>query len=458
VTSVPHSALPGIAWPAIVPDRNAGLLALVQQLEETQWWPQAALEEQQFRQLGLIAAHAWRSVPFYRARLAAAGYREGQALTREIWRRVPILTRREVGANFDALSSGEAIDAHGPRALEVSSGSTGTPVKVAMTALDRLFWQAFTVREELWQRRDLSLKLAVLRAGLREIAPTSAGALLDNWGAPMATLYPTGKMAVLDLAITTTAEQAAWLARENPAYLLTVPSALRALARHFGAHGPALPALRGLRTVGEAVDAELRRECRDTWGVAIADLYSASEVGYIALQCPLYEHYHVQSESALVEIVDDAGDPCPTGVPGRVVVTPLHNFAMPLLRYAIGDIAEPGAPCACGRSLPVLTRILGRARAMLVLASGARRYPTGWFRNFSRVDGLVQFQLVQRSLDALELRLVTRPPFGAGDEDRLRHMLHQALGASYAVTFTHLDDIPRAPSGKFFEFLCEIGD
>jgi phenylacetate-CoA ligase len=54
------------------------------------------------------------------------------------------------------------------------------------------------------------------------------------------------------------------------------------------------------------------------------------------------------------------------------VVTPLHNFAMPLIRYAIGDYAEAGPPCACGRGLPVLARILGRARNLLTLPHGER--------------------------------------------------------------------------------------
>ena len=103
-------------------------------------------------------------------------------------------------------------------------------------------------------------------------------------------------------------------------------------------------------------------------------MYSAAEAGYLALQCPQQEHYHIQSESALVEVLDEAGNPCRPGETGTMVVTPLHNFAMPLIRYAIGDIAEVGAPCACGRGLPVLARLLGRVRQMLVLPSGARRY------------------------------------------------------------------------------------
>jgi len=455
---VPHSSVPGVTWPAIASGPAAMLLALLQQLEETQWLTAAELERLQFQQLGQLLAHAWRTVPYYRAVLDTAGYRPGQDVTSAFWHRLPILARRTIQQQPAAFISGDPLPSHGKRFHDRSSGSTGTPVTIVKTDIEHLFWQAFTLREELWHARDRGAKLAVLRAGMRKAAPTASGGLLENWGAPVATVYPSGPMALLDLAITTTAEQAAWLVRENPAYLLTVPSALRELARHFHAHGLALSDLRALRTVGEVVGPELRQECRAAWGVEIADIYSATEVGYIALQCPGREHYHAQAESALVEILDEHGRPCRPGTPGRVVVTPLHNFAMPLLRYEIGDFAEPGEPCACGRGLPVLTRIFGRVREMLVLPSGQRRYPTGWFREFSLVDGLVQFQLVQKSLDALELRLVTRPPFGAGDEERLRQMLQAALGASFTVAFRYLDEIPRGPSGKFFEFVSEVAD
>ena len=61
--------------------------------------------------------------------------------------------------------------------------------------------------------------------------------------------------------------------------------------------------------------------------------------------------------------------------PGRHYA-PLHNFAMPLIRYAIGDLAEVGAACPCGRTLPVLRRVLGRTRDMLVLPSGEKRCST----------------------------------------------------------------------------------
>jgi phenylacetate-CoA ligase len=115
-----------------------------------------------------------------------------------------------------------------------------------------------------------------------------------------------------------------------------------------------------VQSLGGGLSAEARNACREAWGVPLAHIYRAEEVGPLALQCPEHEHFHVQSEQALVEVLDAQGMACAPGETGRVVATPLNNFAMPLIRYEVGETAEVGAPCACGRGLPVLTRIMDR--------------------------------------------------------------------------------------------------
>ena len=83
----------------------------------------------------------------------------------------------------------------------------------------------------------------------------------------------------------------------------------------------------------------------------------------------------MQNENIVLEIVDNQHRPCKQGEVGRVVITALHNFATPLLRYDLGDFAEFGAPCRCGRGLAVIRRILGRIRNRIRLPDGSSRFP-----------------------------------------------------------------------------------
>jgi phenylacetate-CoA ligase len=201
---------------------------------------------------------------------------------------------------------------------------------------------------------------------------------------------------------------------------------------------------------------EVREWCRVAWGVPVVDTYSAEEVGYIALQCPAHEHYHVQAESVLVEILDERGAPCTPGQIGRVVITDLHNFATPLVRYDIGDYAEVGEPCPCGRTLPVLRRILGRVRNVLIARDGRRYWPAFGSRALGEIAAIRQHQFVQKAYDLVEARLVVAAPLMAQEEERLRRHVLSRLPEGFRLQIVYRENIPRGAGGKFEEFVSEI--
>ncbi len=211
-----------------------------------------------------------------------------------------------------------------------------------------------------------------------------------------------------------------------------------------------------MQTLSEVLDPALRDKCRRLWEIEIADMYSTMETGYIALQCPKTENYHVQSECALVEILDAGGTPCQPGEIGRVVVTPLHNFATPLLRYDIGDYAEVGAPCPCGRGLPVLTRIMGRARAMLTLPDGGRSWPLMGGSRFAEIAPVRQYQFVQKSRERIEARLVVERPLQRREEEKLRERMFSRLGHPFEIEFSYVERIARKAGEKYEEFKSEL--
>ncbi len=188
----------------------------------------------------------------------------------------------------------------------------------------------------------------------------------------------------------------------------------------------------------------------------MADMYSAEEVGYIALQCPEHEHYHVQAENLLVEILDESDRPCPPGAIGRVVLSTLHNFAMPLIRYEIGDYAEPGEPCPCGRGLPVIRRILGRERNLMACPDGQRRFPVFPAGNWMHIAPIRQIQIVQKTVDHLELRLAISTELRREEQEELKGVLRKSLGFPFRFTFAYYEEIPSGPGGKYEDFICEV--
>lgn len=454
--SLPKSGLPGAAFPAVPATAAATMLAVLHQLRATQYLPADELRALQFRQLGELAAHACRAVPHYAHSLRRAGIEPGRPLTPETWSGLPVLTRQAVQDAGAALHAQEVPRGHGSVSAATTSGSSGRPVTIRKTALTQFYWQCFVVREQEWQARDLSAPWMALLRDNDRAGPANSDPLrrLPNWGEPIAAIYPTGPALLLDYRAEA-AELLRVIVREKPAYLTTFPSLLRELLRESRRTGLLPEGLREVRSTGEALAPEVRARCAELWGAKVTEIYTAADAGIIAVPCPEHNALHVQAESVFVEILRDDGAPCEAGEEGRVVLTPLHNFAMPLLRYEIGDRAVPGPPCACGRTLPVLAAVPGRARDMLTTPSGERRFPFYGHNAIMRVDAIVQHQVAQTAADRVELRLVVRRPLTEAEEAHILSAARTGIGPAHEVTLVYRDEIRRQPSGKFAEFTNE---
>ena len=215
-----------------------------------------------------------------------------------------------------------------------------------------------------------------------------------------------------------------------------------------------MTSLRAAWVSSETVDDDLREACHETFGCRIVENYTSGETGYIALQCPQCAKLHVQSEVALVEVIDAEGRACQSGEIGRVVVTPLHNFAMPLLRYEIGDEAEVGEPCACGRGLPALSRIVGRTQDYFVLRSGERRRVDVNHYRLSAIAAVMEFQVEQSDYDNLELKLVVARPLTTEETAQVDRVVAQISGGLFRTRVTYHDALERTEVGKLRPFVC----
>jgi phenylacetate-CoA ligase len=329
------------------------------------------------------------------------------------------------------------------------------------TGVSRLIWQAITVRDHLWHRRDFRGKLMSIRHGVRNEEQPDSTAYAYDWGPSTRELFRTGPGLALDVT-TGIREQIRILCEQKPDYLLAYPSNIAALGESIETQGTHVPPLKEMRTYGEILPPGLRELCRRIWNVKVVDNYSSQEIGYMALQCPRHEHYHIQSETVLLEVLDDAGEPCECGEVGRIAVTPLHNFAMPLIRYEIGDYAEVGEPCDCRRGLPVLKRILGRERNMLILPNGDKIWPSlsegaQLEAVMTKLPPIEQFQIVQTTPEDVQVRLVAHGRLTKSQEQLLSAYLSGSMGYAFHFTYRYVQEIPRSPTGKFEECICLVG-
>ena len=159
----------------------------------------------------------------------------------------------------------------------------------------------------------------------------------------------------------------------------------------------------------------------------------------------------------IVEVLDEQDQPCEPGEIGRLVITDLLNFATPVIRYDIGDWAEVGDRCSCGRTSPTLRRVMGRQRNLVVKPDGTRYWPLTGFYDFERIAGITQYQVIQHALDDVELRIVSPAELTVEQSDELIRTVQRWLKHDFPMRISRqAEPFAVARNGKHEEFICKV--
>lgn len=435
-------------WESVV--RQRPTLARLRYLEKTQWRSLDELTAMQAGDLRRLLRHAYANVPFYRRRFDAAGVKPDDVRGPDDLTKLPITTRDEARGGIEerAATTGATVDIK-----KATSGTLGTPLTFGYDMESEYWRQAIKLRGYGW---------AGYRPGLRSLhywgagAPNTSALKRAKVNADHAIrrerYIDCGRRAPEDMARVVEA-----IAAYKPEVMLCYSQAGADLARFVVAGNlrrwDSLPVICGAERLLPADRAVMN----EAFGPDVFETYGSREVMLMATECGEHDGLHIQMENLIVEIVvreDSSGGVVPRlakpGELGEVVVTDLHNFGMPFIRYATGDLAAPApaGACKCGRAHPRLATVEGRVTETLLDAAG------------NRVNGLVfnviiahlahairHFQVVQHRDRSITLRVVPTETFDAGIETILRQTWEKYL-AGVPVTIERVTDIPLSKSGK----------
>lgn len=434
------------AWEGVV--RRRPVPALWSLLEQTQWLERATLEAMQGRALRRLIDHAITNVPYYREALGKAGVRAGDVRGLADLARLPVLTREL------ARSADDARRSLGPeRAVieKASSGTSGDPLSFAYDEGSEHWRQAVKLRGYAW---------AGHRPGTRTF---------HYWGVLPPRQAPTiarrGKVAVerllrRDVYVDCARRGEAELDRALDALRRCEPQAMICyafaggdLARQALARGVRLPGEMSVICSGEPLFPDDREAIARAFGPRVFDTYGCREVMLVAAECERHDGLHVSMENVVCEVAvreRDGYRPARPGEVGEVLVTDLHNFGMPFVRYANGDlaVAGPDEPCACGRGLARLAAVEGRVTETLRDADGARVGGMVFITTLATVgDRVRSWQGVQHGDGSITLRFVP----GEGFDDSVAAHLERSLLPYFGglpVRVQRVASLPVEPSGK----------
>lgn len=372
----------------------------------TQHLPPDRLWDHQRDRLELLLRHARAHVPFYRdtGRLDPIFRRNG-TIDWARWSEIPLLTRREVQEAGQALHSERLLAEHG-RTFEAStSGSTGEPVTVVHCALSgEAAWTAILLRD--FERHDIDTSRRYARIGTFPREESSPGLRrADAWHEQLAMIGRFGER--LDIPETMTPKEIIdALESFRPAYVRFNPVALELLCAWDQERRLAGCGIEAIFPNSDHLSEQMKRTVFDHIGCRILDRYASNECGFIAATCPYCERFHVHSEVVRLEVLDEQGVAVAPGQTGWVVVTPLYNFAMPLIRYDHADQARVGQPGKCRITLPTLDAVDGKVPTVFAFPGGRQVRPVVPFGSVIKLLGAQAFQVAQVAEDRCEFRIV----------------------------------------------------
>ena len=394
--------------------------------------------------------HVYLQVPFYHDLMDQRGIKPTDIRTTDDLVRLPIVDKHVLVSNFP-----DAIRDHSiPQKKLIqaaSSGSTGERLHYWTTKQQKAKkWAGLFRWWELagWQfgQPYATFQLAA-NQGLRGLP------LLGNLEWLMLRHRWLSAQQMTDPILAGYVEQ---LRRDRPALFRSYASTVYYLAESMVRQGLNVP-IPAILTTGEMLSEHMRATIEQAFAPGRVFNEYGGDGMQIACECALHQGLHINAETYVVEIVRD-GQRVPDGELGEIVLTNLEATAVPFIRYNIKDVgALDGTPCACGRGLPLLSRLEGRLTDLFVTADHHWLTVHQFTAFFARqVPSVRAFQVIQRDVDDVLIKLVVDDTFDDDDRQRIVATFSRYLGPDNRFELEFVDEIPTTPSGKRRFFISEV--
>lgn len=420
--------------------RQGEALRVLAGLQESQWLSADEIRSLQWERLRALLVHAGSRVPFYREAFRQAGLDVRALVSPDDLQSLPVLTKETIRTRGKDLLSDDA-DSRGAVA-NATGGSTGEPLVFHQDRQYRIHRQAVMYRGFTWCGWRIGGPLAYLwGSDVDSRSHKGLGAIRDAlFGVTWIDAFRLEERA-LDAVLRR-------LESADPDIFIGYASSLRHLARHALSRGGG-PRLRAIETSAELLTPDARKMIEEAFRCRALDRYGCREAGVVAHECGSGEGWHVNAETVYVE----------TDPEGRLLITPLMNYSMPLIRYRNEDLVELAADgCSCGRRLPLVRRIVGRQADIILSPSGRAIHGEFFTHLFYGVPGVREFQVVQKTREELVLRVAGDGRFTEERRRRIEEAILDHGDSRFRLRWEEMEAIPRTASGKLRFTISELGD
>jgi len=427
-------------------DRKA-FKTLLRQKQEEQFAPLEHQQALQFERLKALLMHAGKNVPYYRDLFAELHFDPATIQKPEDIKALPILTREMIQDNQERLLVTD------PEAYGARRNSTGGSTGYALN-----FYQGTNYKVNAEASQWLSDMVAGRRMG---------GATAYLWGSPRDIALTEGVKGRIhgllrnerhfnsfDMGSDRMREYFGAMQRFQPEVLIAYASSLYIFARFLRENNltPTFPTT-SIITSAEVLFDDVREALEETFRVPVFDRYGSREMAIVAYECEQHQGLHLHMADQYVELIGH--DPCRE--PAEMIVTNLHNYSMPFIRYRIGDLAIASEhSCKCGRSSLVLAKVIGRITDTITTKRGDLIHGAFFRHAFFGLAGIRNYQLIQESTERYHLKVVPAADFEPSVLKSVQRKILQAVGWESILEIEIVDDISPSGSGKHLFIISRV--
>jgi phenylacetate-CoA ligase len=410
-------------------------------MERSQWLSPAEIRENQLHNLRRFLVNVGQQVPCYRDLFRELGFDPNKINELEGLQQLPLVGKPFIRTHEEQL---KAQDSRGLARFN-TGGSSGEPL-------------IFYIGKERVSH-DVAAKWRATRWWGVDIGDPE----IVVWGSPIELGAQDRVRQVRDKLIRTQLLPAFEMSEQKldgfvrqirdmrPKMLFGYPSALSLIASHAESRGIGMADL-GIEVAfvtSERLYEHQKEKIESVFGCRVANGYGGRDAGFIAHQCP-QGGMHITAEDIIVEIIDKQGKVLPNGQAGEIVVTHMATRDFPFIRYRTGDIGVlSDDACPCGRGLPLLQEIQGRATDFVIAQDGTVLHGLALIYVLRDLPGVGEFKIVQQNLEQTSVQIVREEGFQEDYETIITTEFKKRLGADVEIDFEYVDVIEKEKSGKF---------
>lgn len=422
-----------ILFPVLEKFNGSSIGTKLKFLEESQWWSNQRLQEHQNRRLTELMEHAYTNVPYYtklfdRMKLKPKDIKNQQELSK-----LPILSKEDIKKNPDDFRARNYINSSFPT---FSSGSTGKPMRFYQTEEARSWCWAATFRAWEWSGFQLGDRYIKISLNKRD----SFKKKLQDF------LFNTKYIYSFDLTEDRIKQFIEHYEKFKPVIVRGYSSSMYIIANYIKKNHIKLKhKINAIYTTGENCFPEYRSIIEKQFSCKVIDGYGGGgELLSVAFQCERKKYYHLMDELVITELIDSE-------VPGskKIILTGLFNYAMPLIRYDIGDLAlETKGRCNCGRHSKIIKSINGRDTDIIRTKNGNFLCAPFFAAMFEHIEGVDEFQIIQDKITGIRINIIKNQRYTLDDEEKIVKTLRKAAGSDFQIRMRYVSKINLSDSGK----------